>query len=61
MAKREGDYLIIPTGGNKPIKIYFPKVNKKRIEAIKEYYNTHDISIVRNPDTGKLEAIVRPV
>jgi hypothetical protein len=61
MVKREDNYLFISTTGDKPIKIYFPKVNKERIEALKEYYNTHDISIVRNSDTGNLEAVVRPV
>lgn len=61
MVKREGDYFIIPTDGNKPVKVYFPEVNKERIEAIKEYYDSHDISIVRDPNTGNLKVIVRPV
>lgn len=39
-------------------KVNKPKTMSKDAKALKEYYNTHDISIVRDSATGKLVAKV---
>ena len=40
-------------------KVNTPKTMSKDAKALKEYYSTHDISIVRDSVTGKLVAKVK--
>lgn len=40
-------------------KVNKPKTMSADAKALKDYYDTHDISIVRDSDTGKLVANVK--